>query len=187
MDYYPNVEGVIWFCREVWPLVRRQVPGVRFTICGSRPNVAVQALAQLDAVTVTGWVPDVRPYLARSSVCVVPLRIARGIQNKLLEAMAMGLPTVASTAAFEGLEAAEKSKQLLVADEPADFARHVVRLLTDESLRSRMGRDARSFVQTNYCWEAQLGRLDQVVAAVTAGPGVRPQIFHGDTAVASPD
>jgi sugar transferase (PEP-CTERM/EpsH1 system associated) len=185
MDYFPNVEGVIWFCREVWPLVLREVPSARFTICGTRPDPAVQALARLDAVKVTGRVPDVRPYLGRSSVCVVPLRIARGIQNKLLEAMAMGLPTVASTAAFEELETAEKSTHLLVADEPADFARHVVRLLTDATLRSRMGGAARRFVEADYCWEAQLGRLDQVVAAVTARPAGRPPVLHGNAAVTS--
>ena len=168
MDYFPNVEGVSWFCREVLPLIRREVPGITFTICGARPNAVVRALQSQDGVTVTGRVPDVRPYLARSSVCVVPLRIARGIQNKLLEAMAMGLPTVASTAAFEGVEA-EKDTHLLVADEPADFAGLVVRLLKDEELRTQMGREARACMEANYRWETQLRRLDQVVAAITHG------------------
>jgi sugar transferase (PEP-CTERM/EpsH1 system associated) len=167
MDYFPNVEGVVWFCREVLPLIRREVPHVTFTICGARPNTAVQALQKYTGVTVTGRVAEVRPYLARSSVCVVPLRIARGIQNKLLEAMAMGLPTVASTASFEGVEA-EKETHLLVADEPADFARSVVRLLNEEALRTRMGRAARVCMEANYRWETQLSRLDQVIAAVTA-------------------
>jgi polysaccharide biosynthesis protein PslH len=166
MDYFPNVEGVVWFCREILPLIRREVPGVTFTICGARPNAAVQALHGQDGVTVTGRVPDVRPYLARSSVCVVPLRIARGIQNKLLEAMAMGLPAVASTAVYEGIDA-EKDTHLLVADDPANFAGSVVRLLKNEELRSQMGLKARACVEANYCWETQLRRLDQVVAAVT--------------------
>jgi sugar transferase (PEP-CTERM/EpsH1 system associated) len=173
MDYFPNVEGVIWFCKEVFPRIRREVPKATFTICGSRPNAAVQALGALDGVTVTGRVPDVRPYLARSSACVVPLRIARGIQNKLLEAMAMGLPTVACTAAFEGLEA-ERSRHLLVADDPAEFAGHVLRLLGDAELRDRMGREARACVERTYSWDAQLGRLDEIIAAVTAGRGARP-------------
>ncbi len=106
MDYYPNVEGVVWFCRDVLPLIRRERPGATLTICGARPDPRVQALARISGVTVTGRVADVRPYMARASVAVVPLRIARGIQNKLLEAMAMGLPAVACTAAAAGVVAA---------------------------------------------------------------------------------
>jgi sugar transferase (PEP-CTERM/EpsH1 system associated) len=178
MDYFPNVEGVVWFCREVLPLVRRHVPGVTFTVCGARPNAAVRALGALEGVTVTGRVPDVRPYLARSAVCVVPLRIARGIQNKLLEAMAMGLPTVATTAAFEGVEA-ESPAHLLVADRPAEFADAVVRLLEDAALRRQTGERARACVEANYRWETQLSRLDRVVADVSAGPAVRPGLLPG--------
>ncbi len=117
----------------------------------------------------TGRVPDVRPYLARAAVCVVPLRIARGIQNKLLEAMAMGLPTVASTASFEGVEA-EKGAHLLVADEPADFAAKVVRLLGDAAERNKLGQAARACMEANYRWETQLSRLDQVIATVRGVP-----------------
>ncbi len=186
MDYFPNVDGVLWFCREVLPLVRQQVPAATFTICGSRPNAAVADLARLPGVTVTGRVPDVRPYLARAGVGVVPLRIARGIQNKLLEAMAMGLPTVATTAAFEGVEA-EKDRDLLVADEPRDFAAAVVRLLADQDLRRQMGQAARACVVANYRWEDQLKRLDRVLAGITAGasshggkvPSRRPPVSVG--------
>jgi sugar transferase (PEP-CTERM/EpsH1 system associated) len=166
MDYYPNVEGVIWFCHEVLPLIRQQIAGTTFTICGSRPNSAVQKLGRIRGVQVTGRVPDVRPYLARASVGVVPLRIARGIQNKLLEAMAMGLPTVATTAAFDGVEA-ERDRDLFVADSAPDFAAAVIRLLRDEGLRERTGQAARTCVCSNYRWEAQLSRLDKVLAAIT--------------------
>jgi sugar transferase (PEP-CTERM/EpsH1 system associated) len=169
MDYFPNVEGALWFCQEVLPLVRRRVLGATFTVCGARPNAAVRALGRLEGVTVTGRVPDVRPYLARSAVCVVPLRIARGIQNKLLEAMAMGLPTVATPAAFEGVEA-ETPDHLLVAEGAAEFAEAVVRLLDDAALRRQLGQQARACVEANYRWETQLSRLDRVVAAVTGGP-----------------
>jgi sugar transferase (PEP-CTERM/EpsH1 system associated) len=168
MDYFPNVHGVNWFCREVLPLIREQVPGVTFTACGARPNAAVQALAQLPGVKVTGRVPDVRPYLSRAEVGVVPLHMARGIQNKLLEAMSMGLPTVTTTPAFAGAGATD-GKDLLVADRAADFAAAVVRLLQDEGLRTRLGRSARAFIEKNYRWETQLVHLDAVLAAVTAG------------------
>jgi glycosyltransferase involved in cell wall biosynthesis len=132
----------------------------------------VQALGRLPGVKITGRVPDVRPYLARAEVGVVPLHIARGIQNKLLEAMAMGLPTVTTTAAFEGVGALAEA-HLLVADRPADFAAAVVRLLRNEPLRTRLGQAARAFTEANYRWEAQLARLDDVLAAVT-----NPKLSH---------
>ena len=166
MDYYPNVEGIVWFCRDVLPLIRLEVPELTLTICGSRPNDRVKALARIPGVTVTGRVPDVRPYLARASVAVVPLRIARGIQNKLLEAMAMGLPAVACSAVSEGVEATP-GRDLFVAEDPAGFAAATVRLLCDAELRRRTGEAARACVEANYRWEHQLQRLDRVLEAVT--------------------
>jgi sugar transferase (PEP-CTERM/EpsH1 system associated) len=168
LNYRPNVDGVVWFCREVWPLVRAAVPGATFTVCGSSPDKKVRALARLGGVTVTGAVPDVRPYLARAAVGVVPVRIARGIQNKLLEAMAMGLPAVTTTAAYAGL-GAQDGRELFVADEPADFAAAVVRLLRDPRLRAEAGRAARAAVETYYRWDRSLAQLDDVIATVTRG------------------
>jgi polysaccharide biosynthesis protein PslH len=165
MDYFPNVEGVVWFCREVLPLIRCAVPEATLTICGSRPNAAVQALTRIPGVRVTGRVPDVRPYLARASACVVPLRIARGIQNKLLEAMAMALPAVTTSACAAGVEATP-GQDFFVADEPDAFADLTVRLLGDTELRRQTARSARACVEANYCWEHQLVRLDRVLAKV---------------------
>ena len=169
MDYYPNVEGVVWFCHQVLPLIRREQPEATFTICGARPEPLVQELARIPGVTVTGRVADVRPYLARASVSVVPLRITRGIQNKLLEAMAMGLPAVACSAAADGVEATP-GHDLFVADDPADFAALTVKLLRDVDLRERTGAAARACVEAAYRWDFQLRRLDAVLEAVT-NPG----------------
>ena len=166
MDYYPNIEGIVWFCRDVLPLIRLELPGVTLTICGARPDARVKRLARISGVTVTGRVADVRPFLARASVAVVPLRIARGIQNKLLEAMAMGLPTVACSAVVEGVEATP-GRDVFVADDPADFARATVRLFRDDELRRRTGEAARACMEANYRWEHQLERLDRVLEAVT--------------------
>ncbi|HEV8128610.1 MAG TPA: glycosyltransferase, partial [Candidatus Eisenbacteria bacterium] len=105
MDYFPNVDGVRHFCAEIFPRVRAEVPDARFVIVGRNPVRSVRALARLPGVSVTGAVPDVRPYLASAAVSVAPLRVARGIQNKILEAMAMALPVVATSAAFEGVGA----------------------------------------------------------------------------------
>lgn len=180
MDYYPNIEGVVWFCREVLPLIRRELPGATLTICGARPDARVRALARIPGVTVTGRVADVRPYLARARVAVVPLRIARGIQNKLLEAMAMGLPAVACSAAAEGVEATP-GRDLFVADDPADFAGATVRLFRDNELRRRTGVAARACMEAKYRWEHQLQRLDRVLEAVTGkgSPGAA-QLAQGN-------
>jgi sugar transferase (PEP-CTERM/EpsH1 system associated) len=167
MDYLPNVDGVAWFCNEVLPFIRAQVPDVTFTICGSRPTLRVQTLQRIGGVEVTGSVPDVRPFLAEASVCVVPLRLGRGIQNKLLEAMAMGVPTVSTTVAFAGVEA-RRGTDLMVADETKEFAAHVVRLLRDEKLRAHMGQSARAAMKKSYSWEARLTDLDPVIESVTS-------------------
>lgn len=171
LDYFPNVDAVVWFCREIFPTVRARVPEATFTICGSRPTAAVRDLGRMPGVVVTGAVPDIRPYLRGAAVSVVPLRIARGIQNKLLEAMAMGLPVVTTSAAFKGVEAV-RDRDLLVADEPAAFAESVVRLLRDERLRREMGRSARETTERNYSWERAYSQLDDVIASVT-GRGAR--------------
>lgn len=172
MDYLPNVDGVLWFCRDIWPHIQTAVPGATFTICGSSPTREVTALGRLAGVTVTGAVPAVGPYLNQAGLAVVPLRIARGVQNKLLEAMAAGLPAVATTIARTGVMA-EDGRDLFVADEPADFAAAVVRLLRDRVLRETVGRAARAVVETNYSWDRTLMRLEEIlteVAAIRARP-----------------
>lgn len=162
MNYRPNSDGAGWFAREVFPRIRRDVPKATFTICGASPDSAVQRLARQPGIEVTGAVPDVRPYLNRAGVAVVPVRIARGIQNKLLEAMAMGLPAVTTTAAFAGLQA-DLGDSVRVADEPAQFAEHVVRFLRDEPRRTRAGREARAVVESRFRWDQSLAELDEVI------------------------
>lgn len=167
MDYPPNVEGVVWFCEQVLPLIRREVPGATFTICGSRPAPQVLDLGRIAGVTVTGRVPDVRPFLEQASVCVVPLRIARGIQNKLMEAMATGLPTVTCRASFSGIEATP-GVDIEVADTPEAFATATIHLLKDPQRRDRMGVAARTCMERNYLWEHQLAKLDVVIESIVA-------------------
>jgi hypothetical protein len=132
----------------------------------------VRRLANRRGVTVTGWVPDARPYLDRAEIFVAPLRMARGVQNKLLEALAMGLPCVASTAARSGTVIAE-GQGILAADEPREFAGHVLDLLRDGARRAEMACKAREAAEANYAWEVQMARLDQVIAAVSHCPGRR--------------
>lgn len=152
MDYWPNVDGVAWFVREILPRIKKRFPHVVFFIVGGHPTAAVKALHDDKMVRVTGFVDDVREYVSAADACVVPLRIARGIQNKVLEAMAMGKPVVTTPMALEGIDA-EPGKNILLADEPSAFAEQVVRILTESELRQRMGREARKFVEDQYGWK----------------------------------
>ncbi|MBI1398193.1 MAG: TIGR03087 family PEP-CTERM/XrtA system glycosyltransferase [Betaproteobacteria bacterium] len=157
MDYWPNVDAVTWFADEVLPEVRRSIPSATFYIVGARPSQAVSELGRREGVRVTGTVPDVRPFLAHAGVVVAPLRVARGIQNKVLEAMAMGRTVVVSPAAMEGIEA-ERGRELVEAASAAAFARAVI-----EHLRSpvaAIGRLARERVITSYSWEANLAPIE---------------------------
>jgi sugar transferase (PEP-CTERM/EpsH1 system associated) len=169
MDYRPNIDAVVWFCREVLPLVQAELAGANFTICGRRPVRTVRHLAKLGGVTVTGWVSDTRPYLDRAEIFVAPLRIARGVQNKLLEALAMGLPCVASLAARSGTQISDP-ECILATDDPRQFAEYVIKLLRDAEWRAELGRRARAIAETEYRWEAQMARLDRVIAAAVSQP-----------------
>lgn len=158
MDYRPNVEAVTRFAAEVLPRLRA-THDVRFAIVGRAPTAAVQALAS-DAVIVTGAVEDVRPWLAAADVCVAPLSLARGIQNKVLEAMAMARPVVASSAAAEGIDHAGT---LRVADGAADQAQAIAALLDDRVAARTLGEAARARVLARYDWQARLAPLDALV------------------------
>jgi sugar transferase (PEP-CTERM/EpsH1 system associated) len=157
MDYRPNVDGVSRFVREVLPAIRARVADACFAIVGRSPAAAVRKLAALPGVIVTGEVADVRPWLAAASVVVVPLAIARGVQNKLLEAMAMGRPIVASPAAFAGVDALP-GRELIVAD-GAHQADAIVNLLSDSPRATAMGAAARRQIVARYSWAAMLASL----------------------------
>jgi sugar transferase (PEP-CTERM/EpsH1 system associated) len=170
MDYRPNVDAVLWFCEEILPIIQAKIPEANLTICGTSPTAAVRRLARKTGVTVTGRVSDTRPYLDEAELFVAPLRMARGIQNKLLEALAMGLPCVTSTTAWRGVGIPE-GEGIFAADRPRDFAGHVIGLLRDADRRIEMARRARAAAETHYRWEAQMARLDQVIAAAVSGAG----------------
>jgi sugar transferase (PEP-CTERM/EpsH1 system associated) len=161
MDYWPNVDAVTWFAREALPAIRRERPTAVFYIVGSRPTPAVQALAAIDGVRVTGTVPDVRPYLAFARAVVAPLRIARGIQNKVLEAMAMARPTVVTPQALEGIDAQPGRDLLLAPEDGPGFARTVLDLLAGNA--DRIGRSARDRVVAHYGWDANLEPVARVL------------------------
>ena len=158
MDYRPNVEAVASFAREAFPTIRHVHPGAAFAIVGRNPAREVQGLAAEPGVIVTGGVPDVRGWLAAADVVVAPLRIARGIQNKVLEAMAMGKPVVASAEAAEGIDA-RHGEHLIVANGPGEEAQAVLALLADPARAAELGRAARARVEERYDWAATLAPL----------------------------
>jgi sugar transferase (PEP-CTERM/EpsH1 system associated) len=158
MDYWPNVDAVRWFAQDMLPVLRKTRPGVRFYIVGRSPTPAVTELAS-DAVTVTGTVPDVRPYLQHAAVVVAPLRLARGIQNKVLEAMAMARPVVASNSCLEPIDAVAE-RDILGASSQDEFVAQVNALLNDPLRAAEVGRAARHRVLERYSWDANLRVMD---------------------------
>jgi sugar transferase (PEP-CTERM/EpsH1 system associated) len=163
MDYWPNIDAVCWFVQEVLPAIVAERPNARFYIVGMQPSPVVVALARAGQVVVTGRVPDVRPYLKHASVVVAPLRVARGIQNKVLEAMAMARPVVASNAAVGALSAVP-AVDLEVADSPAEFASKAIALMgTDHG--KRIGAAGRLRVLADYHWTTNLAPFDELLAA----------------------
>ncbi len=157
MDYWANIDAVKWFAQEVFPQIRDAVNTARFAIVGAQPTREVQALASLPGVMVTGAVKDIRPYLAHARAAVAPLRIARGVQNKVLEAMAMARPMVATSVAVEGIEVAGNDG-LEIADSSAEFAEKTLRFLRSSGPDSFMG--SRRWVCRRYDWDHNLEKLD---------------------------
>ena len=166
MDYRANAEAALWFAHYVWPLVREKSPGATFGIIGPRPGAPIKMLDGRNGVTVTGRVEDVRPYIRNAGAAVAPLRVARGVQNKVLEAMAMARPVVATSGAHEGIEAIA-GEEIVVADAPGAFADAVSLLLADRARGDSIGAAARARVVADFTWPARLGELD--AALVRAG------------------
>jgi sugar transferase (PEP-CTERM/EpsH1 system associated) len=161
MDYAPNVDAVCDFVRDVWPLVCQARPDATLSIVGRKPTPQVLELAS-DRVIVTGEVPDTRPWLADAAVVIAPLKLARGVQNKVLEAMAMARPVVASSAAAQGIDAVA-GRDLLVVDAPDAQAAAIVHLLNNPADRTKVGLAARARMVERYGWEAQLAGLRALV------------------------
>jgi sugar transferase (PEP-CTERM/EpsH1 system associated) len=174
MDYWPNADAAIWFATALLPILRRDWPRATFHVVGNRPGADVLALNRLPGVHVTGRVPDVRPYVGHADVSVSPLRVARGVQNKVLQAMAMGKPVVASPQAFEGIRAVA-GQDLLVADGAAGTVAAVKSVLRGE--HPGLGARARAAMEAGYAWSGSLAKLDTWVKASLEGrvPGATSQ------------
>ena len=161
MDYWPNVDAVRWFAEEIFPAIHAALPQTRFYIVGSRPTAGVRELARLPGITVTGTVADVRPYLAHARIAVAPLRMARGLQNKVLEAMAMAKTVLASPQAAEGIQATQ-GNELHVAANAEEFGRKILTLLAEKTY-DQMGKAARARILADYDWDSCLAQVDALL------------------------
>ncbi|MGA3115083.1 MAG: TIGR03087 family PEP-CTERM/XrtA system glycosyltransferase [Syntrophobacteraceae bacterium] len=162
MDYYANEDGIIWFCKQILPRIKTEIPEIKLFIVGRNPSKKVMALDDAHSIRVTGCVEDIRPYYSEADVCVIPLRISRGIQNKLLEAMAMGKAVVATSNAAHGMDAIPE-EHFLLSDRAEQFAEAIVTLIGDEDHRRRLGTRARDYVNANYRWSAKMRLLDNLI------------------------
>jgi len=162
MYWPPNIDGALWFAREVWPLVRARRPATAFDVIGARPSSSVMALSQHGSgINVTGYVDDLNPYLARTGVFVVPLRAGGGMRVKILNALAQGLPIVSTRLGCEGIQVTHE-RDILIADTPAEFADAILRVLGSPDLAERLSDNGRQLVERAYDYRRACRPLDEI-------------------------
>ena len=159
MDALMNQEAVLWFANQIWGIIKREMSDSEFVIVGRNPPIRIRQLAQRDGIIVTGNIPEVKPYLARASLCVIPIHLGGGTKFKILEAMAMELPIVSTSAGANGVDVVD-GEHLYLADDPLIFASRIVELLRNQELAQSMGVRARSLVKEKYSWNAVLLSLE---------------------------
>ncbi len=152
MGYPPNVDAVLWFCREMLPRIQQQIHDVKFLVVGHHPSPEIRKLDERPNITVTGHVSEMRPYYERASVCIVPLRAGGGTRLKILEAMALGRPVVSTSLGCEGLNV-QHGQELLIADSPPKFVKGIIQLLQSRTLRELLAHHARTIVEEVYDWD----------------------------------
>ena len=164
MGYPPNVDAAEYLIREIFPMVKKEIPGVRLLIAGATPHPRLKAL-QSEEITVSGWMPDIRESYAVSRVFIAPMQIGTGLQNKLLEAMAMKLPCITSPLANSALKAAE-NKEILVAESAEEYTGHILNLLRNPLLSQAIAEAGHAFVINNYSWERTTGLLHNLIQSL---------------------
>ena len=168
LDYAPNVDGLLWYSQHVWPSLRRKHPDAVLRVVGRRPNATVRGLDKIDGIEVVGEVADVRPFVRSSQIVIAPLRIARGVQNKVLEALAMGKPVVASAEALTGIALTPDVHAKQVSS-PEDWTSMTSRLWCDNEACARLGSAGRAFVERHHSWEACLSPFQGLLGVACEG------------------
>lgn len=168
MDYFANVETMLYFTERILPRIRKTIPEVKLYIVGSNPSVEIKSLeTQHSNITVTGFVEQIQPYVLKSAAFVAPMRIGRGINNKILEAMAMGVPVVTNSLGLEGI-LATPGQDILVEDSTDNFAQQVIRVMKDSTLRKKLSENGRKVIEENYSWERNIRQLDNLLLEIVA-------------------
>ena len=168
MDWLPNEDAIFYFVEAILPLIKEKIPDVSLEVVGRNPSRKLQSLDQAEkAVRLTGWVEDIRPFLARGSICIVPLRIGGGTRLKIFEAMAMGKATISTSIGAEGLPV-QSGENILLADTPKDFADRVISLLRDANQRRKLGTAARTLVEESYSWPKIAENFSRILQEVIA-------------------
>lgn len=185
LDYFPNAQAIQYFCREVLPLIWQQRPQVRLTIVGSNPPQSIRDLSADERITVTGSVPDVRPYLGKATVALAPLQVAAGMQNKVLEAFAMGVPMVATPRACKSLQV-KNGTHLLIADEPQAYAEAIKLILDDPQLAQKLSLAGRAYVEEHHSWTANAHTLSELYSAIAVKPEQLERDLQPDSPIAGP-
>jgi sugar transferase (PEP-CTERM/EpsH1 system associated) len=162
MDYLANEDGVIWFSSRIFPIIKQEFPEIRFIIVGNRPTRKIRKLENIKGITVTGFVDNIREYYWMADICVIPLRIARGLQNKVLEAMACRKPVIATSNASKGI-LCDNEKDIIIADTESEFAEQVIRLLKNRELRQKLADNALENIRANYRWEKKIEMLEDLL------------------------
>jgi glycosyltransferase involved in cell wall biosynthesis len=164
MDYRPNVDAVLWFANEIWPHIRQSRPETTLAIVGQKPHSRLSSLSDQDGMTITGRVEKVQPYLRRSQIFIMPFRVGGGTRLKLIEAMASARPVVSTTIGAEGFDV-ESGEQLILADEPSEFAQAILELLDNRTMQSSLGERAQRFAE-QYDWRRVAPRFAQIYSTM---------------------
>jgi glycosyltransferase involved in cell wall biosynthesis len=162
MDFRPNVDAVLWFANEIWSKIRLARPEAIFCIVGRRPTPAVQALAKLPGITVTGTVPDARPFVQEAALYLVPMRMGGGVRFKVLEALAMGKAVLTTPMGADGIPV-NSGKEVLIANNPQEFSAAAIRLLQNPTLRKELAANGRTFVAEHFDWRKITPLLEEVL------------------------
>jgi glycosyltransferase involved in cell wall biosynthesis len=168
LHYPPNADGIRWFATEVFPLITRQIPEATLTILGKNPPADFLKMAEDNPgkITVTGYAPELTPYMQQAALMVIPVRAGSGMRVRILEALALAMPIVTTTIGLEGIDA-KNDEEVLVSDTPDDFAAAVIRLMGDADLQTRLAQNGRRLAEETYDWRVVLKKLDQVIKSTT--------------------
>lgn len=178
LDYRANIDGVTWFCREVWPRVHARYPQATLTLVGRNPLPAVRELVLLPGVELVGQVPDIRPFVAAATVAIAPLRVARGLQNKVLEGAALGKPVISTSAALEGFDLVP-GEHVLRADTPDEWLAAISLLFDNPAERARLAAAGQAFVEQHHTWSARLAPLAHLLGLAKGDGYVLPDRPEG--------